>query len=141
MGSATALQNGDTLYVNFDVPVRSFGGASARAFFNYDLDGSGTTGGMGDIGEVGGAFNTGLTISPSEVASSTANTFACVASGYTSRWAVALPALPVTGVPIGTQMKILFSKDTSTTEGYQSIWGVPVLPTSGELAGTLAVSN
>ncbi len=140
-GSSTALQNGDTLYVNFDAPVRSIGGPSARVFFNYDLDGSGTTGGMGDIGEVGGPFNTGLAISQSEVASTTANTFACVASGYSSRYVVALTALPTSGVPAGTQMKILFSKDTSTTEGYQTIWGVPVLPTNGELAGTLAVSN
>ncbi len=141
-GSATTLLNTDSLYVNFDVPVRSIGGASARVFFNFDLDGSGTTGGPLEQGELGSPFAQGLPIDLAEVASDASNTFACSASGYGSRWRVSFAgALPLTGVPMGTPMKIIFSKDTSTTDAYQTIWGVPVLPTSGELAGTLSVSN
>ncbi len=140
-GSATALLTGDTLYVNFDTPIRNIGGASARVFFNFDLNNNGTTGGMGDVGEYGGAFNTGLTIVAAEPATDSANTFSCSASGYTTRWAVNLPALPLNGVPSGTPVKVVFSKDTSTSDGYQTVWGVPVLPTNSELAGTLAVSN
>ena len=64
------------------------------------------------------------------------------ASGYSSRWEVTpLLPLPITGVPTATTMKIVFAKDTTTTDGYQTIWGVPVLPTTGELTGTLSVSN
>ena len=123
--------------------MRLIGGVSARVFFNFDLNSSGTIGGMGDVGELGGMFNTGLPITLSEVASDPANTFSCTDSGYSSRYQVTLGGLmlPPSGVPAGTPMKILFSKDVSTTDGYQSIWGVPVLPSSGELAGMLTVSN
>lgn len=126
-----AMQPNDTLYVVFDAPITNQGGAVAVAQINLDVTNDGMVGGMTGVGEFNGPENTGFAISSAEQLQATKpgdGTFSCRASGYSSRWQVAVTQFPTSQtIPSSTAMKVVFPKANSSSNTYQSISGSPVL--------------
>lgn len=126
-----ALQPSDILYVVFDAPVTNQGGNVAVAQINLDVTNDGMVGGMTGVGEFNGPENTGFSISSAEQLQATKpndGTFSCRASGYSSRWQVAITQFPTSQtIPAGTAMKVVFPKSNNSSATYQSISGSPVL--------------
>ncbi|MBI3180796.1 MAG: carboxypeptidase regulatory-like domain-containing protein [Myxococcales bacterium] len=115
------LNNGETVVVNFNQPIRLIGSAPAEAFVDYDFN---TTNPKGsDFGEKG--FQSGFLISASEPMSEPDALFALAPSGYTTRYVFTFGAATV-GVANQTPVEIAFSKLLNAQGGYQTIWGVPV---------------
>jgi hypothetical protein len=138
---SNALQIGDTLNVLFDTPVTyQGGGVVARAIVNFDLNGDNMTGGMTGFGEFNGPANSGFVIQNNEQLTATdpANgTFTCKSSGYSSRWEITITQFPMTGfIPAATQMRVVFPKDQTSSDTYQTAWGSPV---AADVSGTLNV--
>lgn len=127
---SNALQPGDTLNVLFDTPIAYQGGPVAQAIVNTDLTGDGQVGGMLGFGEFGGPANSGFALTANETlrANDPANgTFACKASGYSSRWAITITQFPMSNsISSGTGLRVLFAKDNTSSDTYQTAWGSPV---------------
>jgi hypothetical protein len=127
---SNALQPGDTLNVLFDTPITYQGGPQAQAIVNTDLNGDGQIGGMMGVGEFAGPANTGFVITANEPirANDPANgTFACKASGYSSRWSITITQFPMSNsISSGTGLRVLFPKDNASSDTYQTAWGSPV---------------
>lgn len=142
------LQFGDDLFVYFDSPITALAGATGgRAFINLDLNANNNIGGAaGDTGEYNTPFTSGFTIGAAEPTFDPTNgTFSCRASGYTTRYRINFSVIPPAGatqVTAGTSLKIILPKDTSSSDGYQTIWGQPAsTATSDTFAGTLALGQ
>ncbi len=133
------LQSGDELFLTFSTPLRWVGGGAGRVFFNTDLNGDNQVGNAtGCYAEFGCPFNTGFGISNAEPLSDPANgTFTCSQSSYTSRWRVTYFGLPAAGVPMNTSVRVTIPKDTTTTDGFQTIWGQPF---SGDVSGSVTLA-
>lgn len=137
---SNALQPNDTLHVLFDTPIIDQGGPAARAIVNFDLNGDGSTGGTTGFGEFNGPANSGFVLTPAE--QTTANdpalgTFTCKQSGYSSRWAITISTFPATNfIPASTGMRVVFAKDQSSSDSYQTAWGSPV---ATDVNGTINV--
>lgn len=127
---SNALQPGDTLNVLFDTPITYQGGPQAQAIVNADLNGDGQIGGMAGLGEFAGPANTGFVLTANETtrANDPANgTFACKASGYSSRWSITITQFPMSNaISSGTGLRVLFAKDNTSSDSYQTAWGSPV---------------
>lgn len=124
------ILNGDTLIITFDVPLRRI---STDAFFqwNFDLNMMNGVSPM-DFGEFGNTA--GFPFSPDEATfEPMASQFTCAPSGYTRRWRATISGLPFTGIPTGTQARVVFPIVGSGQGGYQTIWGVPF---TGQRDGT-----
>lgn len=136
--NTSALQPNDELYATFDTPITFLGGTQARAFFNYDLNGNGTIGGMGDVGEYNTPFTSGYQVDIAEQTfDATNSTFTCRASGYASRYRITFGALPAGGVPMMTDLKVTIPKDASASTGYQTAWGQPF---TGDITGRMMLA-
>lgn len=137
---SNALQPGDQLFVLFDTPIAVQGGPVARAYVNFDLNNDNMTGGMTGFGEFGGPANSGVAIANAEQLTATdpANgTFTCKRSGYSSRWSINLTTFPSTNfIPASTGMKVVFAKDNSSSDSYQTAWGSPVV---ADVGGTINI--
>ena len=59
--------------------------------------------------------------------------FACLASGYTRRFSGVVSGVPFTGLPSGTQARVVLPLVGSGQGGYQTVWGVPF---TGQRDGT-----
>lgn len=138
---SSALQPNDTLHVLFDTPIIAQGGPQARAIINFDLNGDGMTGGMLGYGEFNGPANSGFFINNAEQTTAndpTLGTFTCKRSGYSSRWSID----PITPFPAAnfiqasTGMRVIFPKDQSSSDSYQTAWGSPV---AADVNGTINV--
>jgi hypothetical protein len=54
-------------------------------------------------------------------------TFACKASGYSSRWSITITQFPMSNsISSGTGLRVLFPKDNASSDTYQTAWGSPV---------------
>lgn len=124
------ITNGDTLIITFDVPLRKI---STEGFFqwNFDLNMMGGVSPM-DFGEFGNSGGFPFTADEPAIDPMTSQ-FSCLASGYTRRWRATIAGLPVTGVPTGTQARVVLPLVASGQGGYQTIWGVPF---TGQRDGT-----
>ncbi|MFT3708698.1 MAG: carboxypeptidase-like regulatory domain-containing protein [Archangium sp.] len=135
-----ALQIGDTLNVLFDTPITSQAGNPAFALVNADLNGDNQTGGMNGFGEFGGPPGVGFAVLTNEqyTANDPANgTFTCKQSNYSSRYSITITQFPMSGfIPATTPMRIVFPKDQTSSDTYQTAWGAPVV---ADVSGTLAV--
>jgi hypothetical protein len=138
-----AFQTGDSLFVIFDQALKNSGDPMnpARLFINTDLNNNSRTGGPNDPGELGSPFADGWAIIPDEpIADPVNGTFACAASGYTTRYRVspaAVTTIPTNGIASGIQIRAAFPRDNNSVSGYETIWGLPV---SGEVVGSLTVA-
>ncbi|MBM4783644.1 MAG: carboxypeptidase regulatory-like domain-containing protein [Archangiaceae bacterium] len=115
------IQNGDTLIITFDVPLRR---VSTSGFFqwNFDLNMMGGVNAM-DFGEFGSSG--GFSFSPDEpTIDPLTSQFSCLSSNYTRRWTGTISSLPVTGIPRGTQARVVLPVVGAGQGGYQTIWGV-----------------
>lgn len=125
--------SGQKMWLFFDVPMRNTGSSEAKIQFSVDTDGNMAN--LEGCGETGNKFAQGYRIAIDEATSATdntgrpSNTFACKASGYSSRWLVyvdgsgdcAGPA--VASIPSSATTKILFPKTAGAASTYQSITG------------------
>jgi len=137
---SNALQPGDTLNVVFDSPITNQGGPVARAYVNFDLNGDGQTGGMTGLGEFNGPAGSGFQITNNEQTQATdptMGTFTCKQSGYSSRWSITIGTFPATNfIPSATQLRVVFPRDNSSSDTFQTAWGQPVVV---DPTGTLTV--
>ncbi len=135
-----ALQPNDTLNVLFDTPIIAQGGPVARAIVNLDLNGDGMTGGPAGFGEFNGPANSGFPLTANEQLTATdptLGTFTCKQSGYTSRWSINISSFPATNfIPASTGMRVVFSKDQTSSDSYQTAWGSPI---TADVNGTIIV--
>lgn len=140
-----ALQPGDRLFVLFDTPIINQGATPARTIINFDLNGDGNVGGMTGTGEFNGPANSGVPIVIAE--QNNANdpalgTFSCKSSGYSSRWEITIPNFPAAGsIPFNpgaapTQLRVLFPREQSSSDTYQTSWGAPV---TNDVTGTMTL--
>jgi hypothetical protein len=116
------IQNGDRMIITFDVPLKRL---STNGFYqwNFDLNMMGGVSAM-DPGEFGSS--SGFSFSEDEpTLDPTSSQFACLASGYTRRFSGVINGLPFTGLPSGTQARVVLPLVGSGQGGYQTIWGVP----------------
>jgi hypothetical protein len=127
------IANGDTFIITFDVPLKR---VNTDGYFqwNFDLNMMGGVSPM-DFGEFGNAA--GFPFAPDEPSLDPMRSqFSCLASGYTRRWKATLTGLPVTGLPTGTQARVVLPLVASGQGGYQTIWGVAF---TGQRDGTPTV--
>ncbi|MBE2251323.1 MAG: carboxypeptidase regulatory-like domain-containing protein [Myxococcus sp.] len=124
------IANGDNLIITFDVPLKR---VSTSGFFqwNFDLNMMGGVSPM-DFGELGNSSGFPFTDDEPTLDPLTSQ-FSCLASGYTRRFTARITGLPVTGVPSGTQMRVVLPVVGSGQGGYQTVWGVPF---TGQRDGT-----
>ncbi len=136
------LQPGDTLHVLFDTPIAyQAGGLIARALVDADLNNDGSVGGAMGPNEFGGPAGSGFQLEPAEqtvATDSTAGTFTCKVSGYSSRWQIRVTSYPMGGtISTGTRMKVVFPKDQTSSDSYQTAWGSPVV---ADVGGTISIA-
>jgi hypothetical protein len=139
--TAQQINSGETLYVNFNVPVSKFGfGANVQVFFNADIDGNGTIGGA-SFGEVGNTSGIGFDLSNAEPTAPYATrtpaelpVFPIIQSGYSTRFSFTyIGCGGATGCrelnPTNTSVVVAFSKlpSRSSTDYYETIWGQPII--------------
>jgi hypothetical protein len=115
------IANGDTFVITFDVPLKR---VNTDGFFqwNFDLNMMGGVSPM-DFGEFGNTAGFPFASDEPSLDPMTSQ-FSCLASGYTRRWKTTLMGLPVTGLPTGTQARVVLPLVASGQGGYQTIWGV-----------------
>lgn len=125
-----AIQNGDRMIITFDVPLKR---VSTSGYFqwNFDLNMMGGVSPM-DPGEFGSSSGFAFTEDEPTLDPMTSQ-FACLASGYTRRFSGPISGLPFTGLPTGTQARVVLPLVGSGQGGYQTIWGVPF---TGQRDGT-----
>src|SRR5262249_27622487 len=128
------LDPGDPVDVTFSLPLARFGGGTLRvAYFNKDLDGSGTIGdALGELGYSGAGF----AIRPREPVSEPGTQFTLVASTYASRWQMLYTGSA--SIPATTPVTIDFTRQLDPSSGAQSVWGVPMRSSTST---TLTVSR
>lgn len=138
--TAQQINDGERIYVNFNVPVaRPFGGSAfVQVFFNADIDGNGTIGGV-SIGEVGNNSGQGFNLvideptGPYVTRSNQPETpvFPINFSGYSTRYSFLYTSGTATPLrelnPSNTSIIVAFSKlPTRTSETYETVWGQPI---------------
>ncbi len=138
--SAQEINDGERIYVNFNVPVARVGSGSAavQVFFNADINNDGIIGGNA-FGEVGNNSGQGFNLAIDEPTSpyvTRANqpeqpVFPIFTSGYSTRYSFVYTL--GTGIllrnlsPSNTSMVVSFSRLPSrTTDTYETIWGQPI---------------
>jgi hypothetical protein len=134
----TVYEPADTLNVVFDTPITRQAG-TAYAYVDADLNNDGTIGGMNGAGELGGPENSGFPITINEQFTATdpaQGTFTCKQSGYSSRWRIQVTSFPVSGsIPNLTRMRVVFPKDSQSSDTFQTAWGAPVaIDVNGNIA-------
>jgi hypothetical protein len=114
------IQNGDSLTITLDAPLKP--GTSAAFFqYNFDINQMNGTMDFGEFGTMGGfTFNADEpTLDPMT------SQFGCKPSGSTKRYRAIVSGLPLNGVPVGTQMRAVFSTIGAGQNGWQTLWGQP----------------
>jgi hypothetical protein len=116
------IANDDTVFITFDVPLKRL---TTDAFFqwNFDINSLGGVSPM-DFGEFGNSDGFRL-VADEPTLDRMASQFSCKTSGYTRRWRGTITGLPLTGVPVETQLRVVLPVVGSGQGGYQTIWGVP----------------
>lgn len=133
--SGSPILNADDFNVTFDVPVKKLtASAAAAAFFQWNFDLNQTNGvSPMDPGEFGSS--SGFAIRANEPTSDPMlSQFSCKPSGYSRRYiGTVAGAPPVTGIPTGTQARLVLPVVSSAQAGYQTIWGQIL---TGQINGT-----
>lgn len=117
------LNPGEEVTLQFNAPVGYFGsvGATRIAYFDYDIDLSGTVGdAVGEYRYPGAGFE----IQPNEYLIEPGGGMVLEPSDYTTRW-----SLTYTGarsIPATTPVSIELSRLLDPLSGVQTIWGQPV---------------
>lgn len=142
------VEYGDAVFAIFDLPIMQMpGSAGAAGFVSLDMNGNNSTGtGPTDRGESGAPFDMGYAMVAAEPTSDpTGNgTFACRTSGYATRYQMLYQSLPPAGFPQfipNTQMRVMLPKDSSSTDGFQTIWGQPATAPGDTFNGALILGQ
>jgi hypothetical protein len=148
--AAQQINDGERIYVNFNVPVARVGIQSpvVQVFFNADIDNNGTIGGS-SIGEVGNNSGIGFNLFLDEPTSPYVTrtnqpeqaVFPILTSGYSTRYSFVYSAASIGGAtplqflsPNNTSMVVAFSRlPIRTTDTYETIWGQPIV---GDVSAT-----
>jgi hypothetical protein len=145
--SAQEINDGERIYVNFNVPVARLGSGSGsvQVFFNADINNDGIIGGNA-FGEVGNNSGQGFDLIIDEPTSPYVTrsaqpeqpVFPIFTTGYSTRYSFRYTL--GTGVllknlsPSNTAMVVAFSRLPSrTTDTYETIWGQPI---TGDMSAT-----
>ncbi|MCA3012394.1 MAG: carboxypeptidase regulatory-like domain-containing protein [Myxococcaceae bacterium] len=123
MGNSTSdVQNGDTLVITLDSPLR-VGTSSAFFQYNFDLNQMNGTSAM-DPGEFGSMTGFSFTADEAAVDPRTSE-FACKRSNFSRRFTATVSGLPLSGVPSSTQLRVVFSNLLAGQNGWLTLWGQP----------------